>query len=360
MLLLLLLLAGTLGLSFVCSILEAVILSITPSYVEALKTSKPKIGTLIQRLKNDPDRPLSAILALNTIANTAGATAVGAQAFKIFGSPSVASVSAVLTLLVLFFSEIIPKTIGATYWRSLSIPTARIINTLIIILFPFVLVGSFFRTLISRGRKALRVSEEEIRAMADLGREEGVFQDSESRVLKNVIRFGSLKVRGIMTPRTVVVAFPETTKVSEIMKAELGLRFSRIPIFKGNIDNVTGYVLKSDLLLAAAQGSHNKPLLSLNREISVVPDTQSLRDLFAYFLDKRDKITILVDQYGGMAGIVTMEDVVEALLGLEIVDESDTDIDMQKLARSRWEKRALKMGIEQESPQELNSLTSKR
>ena len=184
---------------------------------------------------------------------------------------------------------------------------------------------------------------------ADLGREEGVFQDSESRVLKNVIKFGSLKVRGIMTPRTVVVAFPETTTVSEIMTAELGLRFSRIPIYKGNIDNVTGYVLKSDLLLTAAKGGHDKLLLSLNRDITVVPDTQYLRDIFAYFLDKRDKIAILVDQYGGMAGIVTMEDVVEALLGLEIVDESDTDIDMQKLARTRWEKRAQKMGIEQDS-----------
>ena len=186
-------------------------------------------------------------------------------------------------------------------------------------------------------------------AMADLGREEGVFQDSESRVLKNVIKFGSLKVRGIMTPRTVVVAVPETTKVSEIMKADLGLRFSRIPIYKANIDNVTGYVLKSDLLLTAARGGYDKRLLSLNRDISVVPDTQSLRDIFAYFLDKRDKIAILVDQYGGMAGIVTMEDVVEALLGLEIVDESDTDIDMQKLARTRWEKRAQQMGIEQDS-----------
>ena len=349
MLLLFLLLAGTLGLSFVCSILEAVVLSITPSFVEALKNSKPKLGKLIQRLKRDPERPLSAILSLNTIANTAGATAVGAQAFKVFGAPAVGIVSAILTLLVLFFSEIIPKTIGATYWRSLSPVTARMIQTLIILLFPFVLVGSFFRAIISRGRKALRVSEEEIKAMADLGREEGVFQDSESRVLKNVIKFGSLKVRGIMTPRTVVVAFPETTKVSEIMKADLGLRFSRIPIYNANIDNVTGYVLKSDLLLTAARGGYDKRLLSLNRDISVVPDTQSLRDIFAYFLDKRDKIAILVDQYGGMAGIVTMEDVVEALLGLEIVDESDTDIDMQKLARTRWEKRAQQMGIEQDS-----------
>ena len=345
MLLLVLLLIGTLGFSFLCSILEAVILSVTPSYVVAITKRRPRTGHLLARFKRDAERPLAAILALNTIANTAGATGVGAQAQILFGSTSVGIVSALLTLLVLFLSEIIPKTIGATYWRVLAPPATRITQWLIYGMFPFVWAGGLLRRVLQRGQRPARVSADELHAIADLGQQEGVVQDSESRVLRNVIRFGSLRVREIMTPRTVVVAFAEQTTVQEVLGERLGLRFSRIPVYADNIDAVTGYVLKSDLLLSAAQGLSDRRLAELRRNISLVPDTQPLRDLFTRFLDQREHIAVLVDQYGGMAGIVTMEDVVESLLGSEIVDESDIEIDMQKLARRRWERRAREMGM---------------
>ena len=345
MLLLVLLLIGTLGFSFLCSILEAVILSVTPSYVVAITKRRPRIGHVLARFKRDAERPLAAILALNTIANTAGATGVGAQAQVLFGSTSVGIVSALLTLLVLFLSEIIPKTIGATYWRVLAPPATRITQWLIYGMLPFVWAGGLLRRVLQRGQRPARVSADELHAIADLGQQEGVVQDSESRVLRNVIRFGSLRVREIMTPRTVVVAFSEQTTVQEVLAERQGLRFSRIPIYADNIDAVTGYVLKSDLLLSAAQGRSDRRLAELRRNISLVPDTQPLRDLFTRFLDRRDHIAALVDQYGGMAGIVTMEDVVESLLGSEIVDESDVEIDMQKLARRRWERRAREMGM---------------
>ena len=355
MLLLVLLLIGTLGFSFLCSILEAVILSVTPSYVVAITKRRPRIGHRLARFKRDAERPLAAILALNTIANTAGATGVGAQAQILFGSTSVGIVSALLTLLVLFLSEIIPKTIGATYWRVLAPPATRITQWLIYGMFPFVWAGGLLRRVLQRGQRPARVSADELHAIADLGRQEGVVQDSESRVLRNVIRFGSLRVREIMTPRTVVVAVAEQTTVQEVLAERQGLRFSRIPVYADNIDAVTGYVLKSDLLLSAAQGLSDRRLAELKRDISLVPDTQPLRDLFTRFLDRREHIAVLVDQYGGMAGIVTMEDVVESLLGSEIVDESDVEIDMQKLARRRWQRRAREMGMtDVTAPQETD------
>ena len=345
MLLLILLLAGTLGFSFLCSILEAVILSVTPSYVVAISKTRPPVGHLLARYKRDADRPLAAILALNTIANTAGATGVGAQAAVLFGSGAVGLVSAALTLLVLFLSEIIPKTIGATYWRGLAPLATRVTQALIYVMYPFVWAGGKLRRVVQRGRRPARVSSDELRAIAELGKQEGVVQDSESRVLQNVIRFGSLRVHEIMTPRTVVVAFPEQATVEEVMADRNGLVFSRIPTYADSIETVTGYVLKSDLLLSAARGRNDRTLAELKRSISLVPDTQPLRELFTQFLDERKHIAVLVDQYGGMAGIVTMEDVMESLLGSEIVDESDVEIDMQKLARRRWERRARQMGV---------------
>ena len=345
MLLLILLLAGTLGFSFLCSILEAVILSVTPSYVVAVSKRRPRTGLLLAGYKRDAQRPLAAILALNTIANTAGATGVGAQALTLFGSAAVGFVSAALTLLVLFLAEIIPKTIGATHWRALAPMATRVTQWLIYGMAPFVWAGGMLRRLLQRGQRPTRVSKDELDAIADLGQQEGVVQASESRVLRNVIRFGSLRVREIMTPRTVVVAFAEQTTVREALGERLELRFSRIPIFADSIDAVTGYVLKSDLLLSAAQGLFERPLAELKRAISMVPDTQPLRDLFTSFLDQRAQIAVLVDQYGGTAGIVTMEDVVESLLGSEIVDESDEEIDMRKLASRLGQRRARELGM---------------
>ena len=346
MVLLLGLLAATLGLSFLCSVLEAVILSVTPSYVAALERSGHRVAANLARFKRDTERPLAAILTLNTIANTAGATLVGAQALIVFGNRWVALASAALTLLVLFFSEIIPKTLGATYWRALTPAAVATIQALVVTLFPFVAAGSLLRRLLGRRTTVERLSSEEMHAMADLGHQEGLLEQGESQILQNVIRFGELKVHDVMTPRTVVVAFDEAITVGDVLdqRAELWLP-SRSPVFVENIDTVSGYVLRSDLLLRAAKGEAATTLVSLRREISAVPETQPLRTLFSTLLSRRDHIALVVDEYGGAAGIVTMEDVVETLLGLEIVDESDVARDMQSMARAQWERRARQRGI---------------
>ena len=346
MALLAVLLALTLGISFVCSVLEAVLLSITPSYVAASVNNHPRLGRVMERLKTDAERPLAAILALNTIANTAGATGVGAQATIVFGNSAVGITSAILTLLVLFVSEIVPKTLGATYWRALEPVTTRIVNALIVLMFPFVVAGSILRRLISRREPPEGMSSDEIHAIAELGHKEGLLDADESRVLQNIVRFGSVLIRDVMTPRTVVVAFPDATTVAEAIDQRAGRPFpSRVPVFEETIDSMTGYVMRVDVLQHAVEGRPGTPLSDLKREVPLVPDSLSLRQAINRLIDEREHIVVVIDEYGGTAGIVTIEDVLETLLGREIVDESDSAHDMQLLARRRWKRRARELGI---------------
>ena len=334
-----------LGVSFLCSVLEAVLLSVTPSYVAALEDDRPAAAEQLRTLKDDIDRPLAAILSLNTIAHTIGAAGAGAQAAKVYGSASVGIFSAVLTLLILIISEIIPKTLGASYWRELAPLSARSLRLLILVLYPLVVMSQGITRLLARGEKQASVSREEITALAELGHQEGVFEKEESRILKNLFRFSSLRVRGIMTPRTVLFALPETRTVGEVMHDHTHLRFSRIPLYGKNRDDITGYVLKDDLLLKAAQDEQALALSDFKREMFVVPDTLPLPEFFERLLDKSEHIALVVDEYGGVAGVASMEDVVETLLGLEIVDEADSAEDMQELARQQWLKRARSLGV---------------
>jgi len=343
MALLLIFLAFTLVFSFLCSVLEAVILSVSPSYVAALKRVGRRTGLLLHRLKEDIDRPLAAILTLNTIANTGGATLVGIQAAAVFESLWGGFTTGATTFLVLFFSEIIPKTLGATYWRRLAAPTAWTIQVLIVALYPMVVFANRIAAVISRGRPASRVSRSEIRAIADLGHTQGVIAADESRIIESVMQSGALAVRGAMTPRTVVVALDESLTLAEVEEADL--RHSRIPIYSDSIDSVTGYVLRYELLLAVARGEGERTVESLRRDILPLPDTLSLRAAFAQMLSRHEHIALIVDQYGGTAGIVTVEDIVETLLGLEIVDETDRATDMQELARRRWAGRVQRRGL---------------
>lgn len=343
MTLLLILAAGTLLFSFLCSVLEAVILSVTPSYVAAERRAGRRIGNLLHRLKNDMDRPLAAILTLNTIANTAGASAVGWRAGEVFDSVPVGVVSAVLTLLVLIFSEIIPKTLGATFWRGLAAPAAWAIQVLIVAMYPMVVFANRIASLIARNRSAAGVSRSEIRAMAYLGRSQGVIAADESHILESVMRFGERTVRYAMTPRTVVAALDESQTLAEAAAADL--RPSRIPVYRGSIDSVTGYVLRYELLLGVARGEGDRTVASLRRDILPLPDTLSLRAAFSRLLGRHEHIALIVDQYGGTAGIVTVEDLVETLLGLEIVDETDSATDMQELARRLWKVRVQRRGL---------------
>lgn len=333
------------GCSFLCSIAEAVLLSVTPSYVATMREHGKRIAELLEHLKENIDRALAAILSLNTIAHTVGAAGVGAQAAEIWGSRAVGWASAGMTLLILVLSEIIPKTIGAVYWRALAPQTARFIQGLIWLLYPFVLLAESLTRLISGGQKQDIITREEVAAMAVLSAQEGQLDSQESRILSNLLRLKSLTVRDIMTPRTVMLAFPQDWTSGRVLDEHDALPVSRLPVYEGSIDHVTGFVLKSDLLLAQARGQADTLLTDLRRDIRAVLHTASLSHLLDVLASQGEHIALVVGDYGGTEGLVTLEDLVETLLGLEIVDEADTAIDMQRLARERWEKRAERLGL---------------
>ena len=348
--LLLLYVALAIGVSFLCSIMEAVLLSITPSYVAALeRDGSATLGEQLKSYKEDIDRPLAAILSLNTVAHTVGAAGAGAQAAVVFGDTYVGVISAVLTLMILVFSEIIPKTLGAGYWRSLAPAVVSILRPTIVAMWPFVKLSQGLSYLLANSEEQSSFSREEFTAMAELGEEEGVFEEKESHILRNLFRFNSLRVKDVMTPRTVIFDLPETETIGEVVSKHDTFRFSRIPVYGENRDDVTGYVLKDELLLRAAQEELDVPLSELAREMLVVQPTLPLPDLLERLLDRLEHIALVVDEYGGVAGIVTMEDVVETLLGMEIVDEADSVEDMQALARQQWFRRAKELGMVSEN-----------
>ena len=353
--LLLLYVALALGVSFLCSIMEATLLSVTPSYMAALEQDDNPIGERLRSLKEDIDRPLAAILSLNTIAHTVGAAGAGAQAAVVFGEAYIGVISAVLTLLILVLSEIIPKTLGAVYWREIAPYVVRLLVPTIWTMWPLVKLSKVITRLLSSGEERVPFSREEFTALAELGEEEGVFEEKESRILKNLFRFNSLRVKDVMTPRTVMFDLDEEKTIGEVVEHYDEFRFSRIPVYSENRDDVTGYVLKDEMLLRAAQEEHDLKLKALAREMLVVRDSLPLPDLLERLLDKLEHVALVVDEYGGVEGIVTMEDVVETLLGLEIVDEADSVEDMQALARRQWFKRAKQLGMVQDAVEESAS-----
>lgn len=343
--------------SFLCSILEAVLLSVNQSYIAVLERENRSVGLLLRGMKDKIDQPLSAILTLNTIAHTVGAAGVGAQAQLVFGSGYVGITSAVLTLMILFFSEIIPKTLGATYWRTLAPVSGRILKGMIWILYPFVQLSMLITKLLSGSTKHATFSREELSALADRGVEEGIFEQEESDILKNLVRFKSLRIKDIMTPRIVVVGFNENKTVADILDQVEELRFSRLPVYGETEDDITGYILKNDLLICLAKGNEDIKLKDLKREILILPENISLQNFFEKLLQNQEHIAVAVDEYGGFSGVVTMEDLVETLLGMEIVDEVDAIDDMQQMARRKWMERARRLGIvnEDTEKEEINS-----
>ena len=334
-----------LGVSFLCSIMESVLLSVTPSFSVAYEDKSPRMGGRLRHLKTDIDRPLAAILSLNTIAHTVGAAGVGAQAMVVFGSGYVGLTSAVLTFLILVLSEIIPKTLGALYWRQLTPFTVMMVRFLIFLLYPLVVMSQLITRGLSPQQKINAISREEISALADMGFEEGLFVKKESLILKNLMRFGSLQAKDVMTPRPVMFVLPEDMKVGEVFDHHPDIRVSRIPLQRTENQVIHDYILKNDLLLALARDETDKPLLELGREILVVPEMVSLLRLFEKLLDRREHIALAVDEYGGAAGLVTLEDILETLLGFEIIDETDEIANMRKWARKRWYERARSLGL---------------
>lgn len=334
--------------SFLCSVAEAVLLSITPSYISGLATKSPKKAALLKKLKQDKiDQSLAAILTLNTIAHTVGAIGSGAKATAVFGSAWFGAFSAVMTLLILFLSEIIPKTLGAVFWRKLTGPTALFIKTLILLLYPLIWVSERLTKLISGGGHSQTFNREEFLAMTGMGVQSGQLKQNESQIIRNLFHLSSLTAQDVMTPRTVVVGFPQGTTVAGFAQAPP--QFSRLPVYEKSLDNITGFVLKNDILLYKARDKDNITLESIKREIITIPETKPLPDLLEEFLAQRQHIALVLDEFGGTSGLVTLEDVVETLLGKEIIDEADTVADMQALARKQWGKRAKALGIEVDS-----------
>ena len=335
-----------LGISFLCSIAEAGLLSITPSFVASLRETKPALAERLQKLKHDNvDQSLAAILTLNTIAHTVGAIGSGAKATIVFGSAWFGLFSAIMTLLILFLSEIIPKTLGAVHWRKLAGPTAFFVRWLIILLYPLIWLSEKLTQLIARGRKVHAFSRDEFIAMADVGAESGAFASHETQVLANLFQLNALRAKDVMTPRTVVRAHCQDETITNMVGNGRELPFARMPLYKESLDDADGFVLRADALLAMAEGRGEDPLSSIKRELPTIPADTSLAKLLEFLLDDRQHIALVVGEYGATIGLVTLEDVVETLLGIEIVDELDTVEDMQSLARQRWEARAKARGI---------------
>ncbi|PCI11751.1 MAG: hemolysin [Flavobacteriaceae bacterium] len=335
--------------SFLCSIFEAVLLSITPTYISIKQKEGKAFAKDLKILKSDINKPLISILTINTIAHTVGAIMVGVQAEKAFGSGNnaVGIVSAIMTLLILILSEIIPKSIGATYWKQLANFATK---GILIIMFPLKITGILWvlelvTKLVGKNAHDAIVSREDFYAMADIAEEEGVFQESESKVIKNLIDFKKVLVKDIMTPRTVLQTANETMKINDFYDENPLLKFSRIPLYDNSKDTITGYFLKDQMLEAIIKGKGNELLKTINRSIIVTERNAQIKPLFEDLIEKHEHIALVVDEFGSISGIVTQEDIIETLLGLEIIDESDSHEDLQTLARNMWKVRAKRYGL---------------
>lgn len=336
--LLLLYLVGALSISFLCSVLEAVLLSTPMSYASMLEKEGRPGAQLLKKYKQDIDKPIAAILSLNTISHTVGAAGVGAQSETVFGSQFFAVTSAVLTLLILVFSEIIPKTIGAAYWRSMAIPCARVIHILVIITYPLVLMSELITHIFSGRKQQTSVSREEVSAMVTVGAEEGVFEKKENSMIQNMLRLDDVKAREIMTPSSVVEMAEESMTLREFYQNDAYRQFSRIPVYnEENDDYIQGYVLRQTILEKLSEDKFDLRLSDILRPVLSFQETESVATIWEKLLAKKEHISVIIDEYGCFRGLVTMEDVIETMLGTEIVDEKDKVTDMQEFAREKWQ-----------------------
>ena len=336
------------GVSFICSILESVLLSVNISYVAVLEKEKPRVGKLLRHHKENINKSIASILILNTIANTLGAAAVGAQASIIFGNDAVVYVSIILTFAILFFSEIIPKTIGAIYWKSLAPLAAQIIRIFIFITYPIILSTLFVTNKISNGKDdSNSLTKEELLESMLISEDEGVIDEKESDVIENILNLNNIKVSEVLTPRSVVFALDETITIKEIIETKEDIfKFSRIPVYNESIEDVVGIVMTKHIFKQALTddsvtlGSIKKDIFSINENI---PVSKAL-DLF---ISKKDHMFLVTDNYDQTEGILTLEDCVETILGVEIVDESDSTVDMRELAKLKMkQKRKKKIDLE--------------
>lgn len=331
--------------SFLCSISEAALLTMTPSYIDTLSEEDPKSAALLKNVKVDNiEKSISAILTLNTVAHTLGSLGAGAQAVIVFGNAWFGVFSAVMTLVILIGTEIIPKTIGTAYWRRLAIPVAYYVRAINIALLPIIWVTEKISRLLTRGNQESSFNRHEFLALANQGESSGQMTEMETRIIKNSLALGMINVEDIVTPRSVVTAFDENMTVGDVFAKYPKLPFSRFPIFNEDLDNATGFVLKSDLLIAKANQDIHTPIKQFRRDIHFVFAKLKLFDLLDLMLKQRVHIALAVGEFGEVKGLVSLEDVLETLLGLEIVDEFDRVDDMQALARQLMDRRMHRLG----------------
>ena len=329
--------------SFICSVLESVLMSTSLSYINLREEEGYAPAKLMRSYKEDTSRPLAAILSLNTIANTIGAAGVGMQVTAVFGSKWFGLMSALTTILILFFGEIIPKVIGTTYWRELMGITARIIRVLIFVLYPLVLLVEFISRMVPDNEDDPSVSREEVLAMVNVGEEEGVVDEDENKIFSNLMRLDSIHAYDVMTPRVVAKIAPENMTLRAYYDSDEYDHFSRIPLYNPTApEYITGYVLRNDALEELTEDHFRKTLGGIKRPLPAFDQDLTLGTIFDSMLKQKSQIAQVIDEYGMFVGILTLEDIIETIFGLEIIDENDTVIDMQQYARERWEQRQKK------------------
>ncbi len=344
MLLLTLYITIAIGISFICSVLEATLLSITPTYVAQLKQKSHRSAEKLAQLKQDIDRPLASILTLNTIAHTIGAASAGAQAAVVFGSQWLGVFSAALTFGILLLSEIVPKTLGATYWRQLAPITAVILSWMVWWLRPFVWFSELITKRLSKGQQPTPMRDE-LSAMAILARESGEFAEGESKILDNLLRIQNVPITQVMTPRTVLFRVPAELTIDHFLTSYKETPFSRPLIYSQSKDNIIGFTHRLELFKLQQAGFGDKQLGAVMRPIHVVLNTLSLPKAFEQIMAQRLQLALVVDEYGTVQGIVTLEDIFEYLLGEQIIDEADKTTDMQQLAFQKWEQWKQEHGV---------------
>ncbi len=346
--------ALALGVSFLCSLLEATLLSMTPTYLASLESKNPKLGVIWRDFKSDIDKPLAAILSLNTIAHTFGAAGAGAQAIQLFGEVYFGVISAVLTLMILIFSEIIPKTLGARYWQQLAPACGHTLRWVQWSMYPLVVAAKSLTGWLAPRSEGPALSRDDIHILASIGHREGVIDAGEARAIEALLAFRGLVVRDVMTPRTVMATLPADMDIAGLSATDPALRFSRIPIFENGRDDLIGYVRKDEVYVEAAVGRGETKLVELKHDFLSVLENRPLPDLMQEMVSQRVSISLIVNEYGDPLGIATMEDLIETMLGMEIVDESDSHIDMQERARELWRIRARASGLDLDVEEDKN------
>ncbi len=329
---------GILLVSFLCSLVEAVLLSLTPAFIQIEKHQNPKAGKLMEHLRDNINRPLSAILTLNTISHTIGASTVGAMVFSRYGDAWVTFASIVLTFAILILSEILPKVIGALYWKSLAPVSCYITQAIVFLMYPVVWISEGMVKLFKESEEP-ELTREEILASVQIGATEGELEHKESSVIKNLLMLDTLFVSDIMTPRSVIFALDANMTVEEAHEKYRPIRFSRIPVFEGNLDNIIGSTMRYKIHEALSSDQHEVKIKDLITPLSTVSERMSVAHLLDHFIKRKEHMSLVIDEYGIVTGLVSLEDAIETLLGVEIVDELDHVTDMRQYALEQWQQR---------------------